>query len=226
MELKDLKKAWNTYSSSDANRHQLGEDAIYDMLKKRTRNLIERIDRNIKIGVGILIILTLFFVLDDFFLTPFLAEGIQIPVWVMVIDGISLLFILVTFFYFNLSYRKIKKDYSHSNDLRNVLQSTIHILYFYRRLFYMALFLFLFVFTVSLVSGLLGGVELKAEELGATISYVSSSPIIIQRIILGVVILIVVGAGLFFLFRWGFRKLYGNYISKLKDTLQELDEIE
>jgi len=226
MELRDLKKAWNRYSSSDAFRHQLGEDAIYNMLKNRTKNLIERIDRNIKVGVGILILLTLFFILDDFFLTPFLAGAIKVPGWIMVIDGISLFFILVTFFYFNFSYRKIKNDYLHSNDLRIVLQSIIRILYFYRRLFYMAILLLLFVLSVSFVTGLLGGVELKADELGATISDLFSSPVIIHRVIWGIVILVIFISSLFFLFRWGFRKLYGNYISKLKDTLNELDEIE
>ena len=226
MELKELKKAWSKYSSSDASKHQLGEEAIFDMLKNRTKNLIERIDRNIKIGVGILILMTLFFILDDFFLSPSLADGIKIPLWVMIIDGISTLFILVTFFYFNISYRKIKKDYSHSNDLRNVLQSIIRILYFYRRLFYMALALLLFVLSFSFVTGLFGGVELKADELGATFKDLSSSSPMIQRFALGIVLLLATISGVFFLFRWGFRKLYGNYISKLKETLHELDEIE
>jgi hypothetical protein len=226
MELNDLKLAWNKFSSKDATQHQLDEEAIYDMLKKRTKNLIERIDRNIKIGFGVLVLLTVFFVLDDFFLTPILAGNIEIPTWILIIDGISTLFILSTFIYFSLSYRSVKKTYSHSNDLRHVLQSIIRILNFYRILFYMALAILLFVLSVSFITGLLVGVELKAVELGASWIELGSSPQMAKTIILGVMLLLAFVTGFFILFRWGYRKLYGNYIAELKKTLQELDEIE
>jgi hypothetical protein len=226
MELNDLKLAWNKFSSKDATQHQLDEEAIYDMLKKRTKNLIERIDRNIKIGFGVLVLLTVFFVLDDFFLTPILAGNIEIPTWILIIDGISTLFILSTFIYFSLSYRSVTKTYSYSNDLRHVLQSIIRILNFYRILFYMALAILLFVLSVSFITGLLVGVELKAVELGASWIELGSSPQMAKTIILGVMLLLAFVTGFFILFRWGYRKLYGNYIAELKKTLQELDEIE
>ena len=226
MELNELKTAWNKFSSKDANKHQLGEEAILNMLKKRTKNLIERIDRNIKIGFGVLILLSLFFIFDDFFLTPSLAKGIEIPFWILVIDGINTVFILGTFIYFSLSYQSVKKTYSYNNDLRNVLQSIIKILYTYQRLFYVALAILLLVLSVNFVTGLFGGVEMKADELGANMFDLGSSPQMIGTIILGMMILLAFISGLFFLFHWGFRKLYGNYISELKETLQELDEME
>jgi hypothetical protein len=70
------------------------------------------------------------------------------------------------------------------------------------------------------------GVELKANEIGSSMIDLLSSPEMVRKIGLGMVILLASVSGLFILFRWGFRKLYGNYISKLKETLQELDEIE
>jgi len=45
-------------------------------------------------------------------------------------------------------------------------------------------------------------------------------------ILIGLLILILITGLVFFLLRWGFRKLYGNYIQKLKHTLKELHEIE
>lgn len=226
MELKDLKKAWNQFSSKDANKHELEEGAIDEMLKNRTKNLIERIDRNIKIGFGLLLLLGLFFIMDDFFLSPGLADGVEIPGWIMIIDGISALFILGTFLYFSIRYHSIKKSYSLSNNLRNVLQSIINILFTSRKLFYSALAILLLVLSISFVTGLFRGVELKANELGADMMDLGSSPQMIRTIIFGMLILLVFISGLFILFRWGFRKLYGNYISQLKETLQELDEIE
>lgn len=227
MELKDLKNAWNKFSSDDANKHRLGEKAILEMLRNRTTDMIERIDRNIKIGFGVLILLILFFILDDFVFTPRLASASEfVPAWVPIMGGVGILFISGTFVYFWLNYRSTKRMYSLDKNLRNVLQSIIHILNFYQRLFYIALALLLLVLSVSFVSGMFAGIELKAREIGSSVVDLGSSPEMIREIILGSILLVVSIGGLFLLFRWGFRRLYGNYIFKLKETLQELDEIE
>ena len=227
MELKDLKSAWNKFSSDDANKHQLGEEAIYDLLNKRTRNLIERIDYNIKIGFAVLILLSLVFVLDAFFFTPQLESGYEsVPGWIHWMEGLGIFCILGSFAYFLTGYRAATKDYSQSNDLEKVLQAIIRILYVYRKLFYLALGILLLIMSISFVTGLYSGVDLKAHELGASLTDVSSSPEMIRTIVLGIVIFMVFIAALFALFRWGFRKLYGNYIFKLKETLNELNEIE
>ena len=60
MNLKELKKTWDKLSSEN----ELDENQLRSMLRKRTNNLIERIDRNIKIGFGVLFILILAFILD------------------------------------------------------------------------------------------------------------------------------------------------------------------
>ncbi len=227
MELKDLKSAWNKFSSDDAYKHQLGEEAIYDLLNKRTMNLIERIDRNIKIGFGVLVLLSLMFVLDAFFLTPRLAAGYEpTPGWIQWMEGLGILFIAGSFVYFWLGYRAATNDYSQSNDLKKVLRAIVRMLYVYRKLFYLALGILLLIMSISFVTGLYSGVDLKAHELGATLIDVSSSPEMIRTIVLGIVIFLLFITALFALFSWGFRKLYGNYISKLKETLNELNEIE
>ncbi len=225
MELKDLKSAWDKFSSNDASKHQLGEEVIYEMLKKRTRNFIERIDRNIRIGVGVLILLALFFAFDDVLLSSEMSYQAT-PLWVQLMEGAGILFIVGSFVYFLISYRLATKDYSHSNDLSKVLTSIIRILNVYRKLFYMALGILLLILSISFISGMFMGVELKADELGTNVDALSTAPPMIRMIVIGVVVLLLVISGLFFLFRWGFRKLYGNYIFKLKATLMELDEIE
>ena len=55
MELNDLKKTWDKLS---ANR-ELDEDQLRSMLGKRTKNLIDRIERNIKIGFVVMAVLIL-----------------------------------------------------------------------------------------------------------------------------------------------------------------------
>ena len=62
MELKDLKKTWKQLAS----KKEWDEDQIRKMLQHRTGNLIDRIDRNVRIGFIVLFILVVLFVLDDF----------------------------------------------------------------------------------------------------------------------------------------------------------------
>lgn len=225
--MKDLKSAWSKFSSDDANRHQLGEDAIYEMLKKRTRNLIERIDRNIRIGFGVLILLALFFMFDDFGGSPIQVEKDEItPVWIQLMEGIGILLIALSFIYFWLNYRSTKRHFLQSNDLSKVLQSIIRILHIYRKLFYLALTILLVFVSISFVTGLYDGLALKAKETGQDIWVLSSLPEMEHQIMIGIGSFVVFIFLLFMLFRWGFRKLYGNYIFKLKETQKELNEIE
>ncbi len=227
MELNDLKSAWDKFSSDDANKHQLGEDAILEMLKKRTKNMIERIDRNIRIGFVALLLIALFFVLDNLLLTPFIAKGrgFEVPKWIFVTDVINTLFILGTFIYFSIRYSSVKKSYSQSSDLKNVLGGIIRILNSYRRIFYLALAMMLLVLGVSFVTGMFSGFELAAHNQGGEVQDLNEMQVA-KTIGIGILILFAFTIGLFLLFRWGFRRLYGNYIQKLKDTLNELDEIE
>lgn len=79
MELRDLKQTWDKMSVGK----ELDENQLKGMLSKRTKSLIERIERNIKIGFFVLFILILFVVLDDYILSPMLMENvISIPGWV------------------------------------------------------------------------------------------------------------------------------------------------
>ena len=69
------------------------------------------------------------------------------------------------------------------------------------------------------------GLSLKAKEYGLTIAEIETGQII-MTIVVGLFFLILITGGLFLLFRWGFRRLYGNYLLKLRLTLKELTEIE
>ena len=81
MELTDLKKTWDKMS---ANR-ELDEDQLKAMLGKRTKNLIDRIERNIKIGFVILAVLFLVLALDEFIISPMMMEEIKltVPNWLV-----------------------------------------------------------------------------------------------------------------------------------------------
>ena len=225
MELNQLKNAWSRYSSTDADKHRLDETELHRMLKRRTNGLIDRIDRNVRIGFAAVFALVLFFMADDFFITPNFAEGALIPTWIYAIDALNTLFFLGTFLYFGLQYRGVKKQYSQSSDMRRVLGAAIQLLNTYRRLFYWALCVLLIVISVTFVTGLLFGFQVAATRLGVEIDDLNTTQMI-HILLQGLGVLLASVAMLFFLFRWGFRRLYGRYIKQLEGTLAELDEIE
>ena len=69
MDIKDLKSAWDTYSSQEMNKHRLGKESIHELLKNRTQSLVDRIDRNMRIGMGVLLIFIVYVVIDSVFLS-------------------------------------------------------------------------------------------------------------------------------------------------------------
>jgi len=217
MELDQLKNAWNKYTNTDADKHRLDEAEVRRMLKRRTKNLIDRIDRNVRIGFVAVIALVLFFVIDDFYLTPTFGDGVEVPFWIYLIDAFNTFFLVGTFLYFWQQYRNVKQHYSQSNDMRGVLSSSIQILTTFRRLFYAALSVLLLVIVVSALAGFFANPDLRSEEMLAERNY---------TLVFGslAVLLAIVGV-IFVIFHWGFCRLYGRYITQLKETLAELDEI-
>lgn len=218
MELDQLKNAWNKYTSTDADKHRVGEDEVRRMLKGRTKGLIARIDRNVRTGFAVMVALVLFFLIDDFYLTPTFGDGVEVPLWIYLIDALNTFFLLGTFLYFWAQYRNVKKHYSQSHDMRAVLTSSIQLLTTFRRLFYSALSVLLLVIVVSALAGFFANPDLRSEEMLAERN---------QTLVFGSLAILLGIVGLIFIvFHWGFRKLYGRYILQLEETLAELDEID
>jgi len=220
MELKDLQKAWSQFSASQAGKKELDEEQIRTMLDRRTKNLIERIDRNIRVGFVVIFLIILVLVLNDFILSPWLVEGIdhqlRIPGWLLVLDvGINVL-IVSLFLLFVISYFRVRRNCSGTCDLRHTLLKTIRVLNFYRQLFALVLVIFLLASGTGFLVGLFQGIHLNGM-------LPVNLPVVIA---VGMVFLLIITGGLFFAFRWIFRRLYGNYLDQLKQTLRELDELE
>lgn len=225
MELKDLKNTWNKIPSGKA----LDENQLNEMLGKRTKNLIEKIDRNIKIGFVILFVLIVIFALDDFLLSPMIleevSEDLTIPKWLIFLGAFSNFLIFSTFVYFVIKYTIVKRNCDLVCNLKDTLKKIIYTLKIYQRMFYLALVTLLLAMGSAFVTGMYEGFQAGVAEQGMQISEVETRQLILV-VLLGLVILMVIVGSLFFFLRWGFRRLYGNYIQKLKLTLNELEETE
>lgn len=208
---------------------QLDENQLRQMLEKRTKSLIERIDRNIRIGFFVLFALLLLFILDDFLVSPEMARGItrgvNIPGWLIALGAVSNGLIVVTFVYFVVKYYRVKRVCSVSCDLRDTLKKMIATLLLYQRLFYFALVALVLNIGLAFVSGIYQGGKMQFEDAEATFTDVNTQQLVLI-VVVGIAVLVIIVGGIFLFLRWGFKKLYGNYIQKLKSTLQELNELE
>jgi hypothetical protein len=225
MDLKDLKNTWDKLGAGN----QLDEKQLKEMLGKRTRNVIERIDRNIKIGFGVLLALILIFALDDLILSPRLLSGvgedIAMPDWLLFLGVFSNALIITTFVYFVIKYYRVRKSCDTVCDLKVTLVKIIDTLKIYQRLFYLALAAITITMAIGFITGLYQGSMAGYESQGISFSEIRIDQLLLT-VLIGIVVLAITVGGIFILFRWGFRKLYGNYIHQLKLTLNELTEIE
>lgn len=224
MELKDLKSAWDTYSSQEVDKHRLGKENIHELLKNRTKTLVDRIDRNIRIGMAVILVFIGYVIVDDIYLSELiLTEPIKYPSWMIPMDIFSNAIIVTTYLFFVLRYFRIKRSFSPDTQLKDLLNGILNTLKTYQRLFYLAVVILLINMIVSFAAGLYQGVKYKVDSVSGGMENLATSKILII-IGVGLAILIPLIVVTFFILRWGFNRLYGRYLVRLNETLQELDE--
>jgi len=221
MDIKDLKSAWDTYSSQEMDKHRLGKESIHELLKNRTQSLVDRIDRNIRIGMGVLLLIIGYVIFDSIFLSDLpkaiFHKAIEYPKWLVFIDVFSTTLIITTYLFFVIRYIKIKKSFSIQLQLKDLLLGIQETLKIYRRMFYLVVIILIINIIASFTAGVYQGLRLIENLTTAKI---------ISAIGISLLIMIPLIVVSFLLLRWGFNKLYGRYLIKLNETLQELDESE
>jgi len=227
MDIKDLKSAWDTYSSQEMDKHRLGKESIHELLRNRTQSLVDRIDRNMRIGLGVLLLFIIYLIIDSIFMSDLYSaigyRDVEYPKWLIPIDVFSTTLIITTYLFFVVRYLKIKRSFSIQLQLKDLLLGIRETLITYRRMFYLAVVIFMINIIVSFIAGVYQGLKFKADAVSDGIINMTT----IQTLkIIGVSLLIIVPmiAFSFYILRWGFNKLYGRYLVKLEETLQELDE--
>ncbi|MDD2380996.1 MAG: hypothetical protein WCY58_05005 [Mariniphaga sp.] len=223
MKLEELKKTWEQLSPEK----EWNEEQISELLRTRTGSLIDHIERNVRLGFVFLFVLVILFVLDDFVYTPSFIRNldaeIQFPLWMEWLNLFSNVFIVITFIFFVVKYYRVKKSCDITCNLRGTLIKIIGTLRIYQKLFYLALFIFSISIAISFIFGMYTGMTIGVESQGIPFSDVTPGGWIIACSI-GLIVLSIIVGGIFLLLRWGFRKLYGNYLTRLTQTLSELDE--
>lgn len=230
MDLKDLKSAWETYSSQEVNKHRLEKETISELLKTRTKSLVERIDQNIRIGLTILLLFIGYVVADSMFLSAWFSkiiihDVVEYPKWLVPIDLFSTTLIVATYLFFVIRYIGIKKSFSIDLQMKDLLKGVLETVRTYKRMFYLAVIILLLNMIVGFVAGFYEGIKYTARGVDGGLAHLETSKILMLAGI-GLVILLVLLGVTFFVLRWGFNKLYGKYLQSLNETLKELDESE
>ena len=230
MDLKDLKSAWDAYSSQEVDKHRLEKETIHELLKTRTKSLVDRIDRNIRIGMTVLLVFIAYVVIDSLFLSEYFSkvivnQAVEFPKWLEPLDIFSTVLIVTTYLFFALRYLKIKQSFSIDLQIKDLLKGIQKTVITYRRMFYLAVIIFLLNMVVVFAAGLYQGIKLRADSMSGGMENLPTSRIFLV-IGFNLLILIPLVTLTFFILRWGFNKLYGRYLQSLNDTLTELDESE
>lgn len=230
MEFKDLKSAWDTYSSQEVDKHRLGKESIHELLRHRTQTMVDRIDRNILIGMSVLLVFIAYVIVDSLFLSDYFSnllmhKVIEYPQWLKPLDVFTTTLIITTYLFFAIRYLKIRRSFSIDLQLKDLLKGILETVQTYRRMFYLAVIILLLNMVVGFVAGIYEGLKFSTINLPGGLENITSSRILHVAGI-GLALLIPMIVITFLLLRWGFNKLYGRYLVSLNETLKELDESE
>jgi tetrahydromethanopterin S-methyltransferase subunit G len=231
MELDELKSAWNKMSSENEKKLQLNEGEIQNLLGNRTRDITEKIGRNIRIGMFIVLGWVCLWLTIDFIFTPIFNKYLDgddiskgLMDWSFILEVFVYVLIIATIIIFWIRYNRIEKQNIYSTDLKSKLSLHIKILDSYKTMFYIVLIIILFYITIAFSGGFIAKLTSPTDELQFNIATIP----FIKWVIMAVVFLFTLGifiAIYYFLFNFFFNRLYGRYLKQLKLTLKELDEV-
>ncbi len=219
MDIKTLQGAWNALSASDVEASVLTEEKIKGLLSRRTVTLLDRIDKNIRWSLVLVVLFIGFTYLGELFwvngndnLSPMMD---RLPLWLIVLNHAINFLTILLFVLLAVNYRRAIRKCNENTDLRSVLERMIRILHVYRRFFVLALVVFMMAFAVGFIAGFYDGLNNGPAAIKSW--YVD---------LIAIGILILFSVLIYLLLRWLFRRLYGNHLRKLTATLKELDELD
>jgi hypothetical protein len=230
MELDELKSAWNKISS-DKEMLLLNENEIKKLLKNRTLDISERIGRNIRIGMGLILGWVCLGFGIDFIFTPIFEKYLNKPYltdnfmfWSFILEVLNYLLIFAGIIIFWIRYSKIEKEKIDILNLKNNLRILIKILNSYRIMFYIVLVIILLYVGASFSSGFFMEYNYQVKEAGINLENLSFFGWVV--IILSFAITLGIFIAIYYLlFNLFFKRLYGRYLKQLKSTLKELEEV-
>ncbi len=230
MELDDLKSAWNKISSENEKKLQLSENDIQNLIGKRTLDISEKIGRNIRIGIWIILAWVILGFIIELILTPILDNYLDKPYltdkfmfWSYMIEVFTYALIFIAFLILWIRYHQTVKTKFSSYELKPRIVQLIKILDTYKIMFYIILIIIIIYVIASFCSGFFMEYNYQAKQTGIDFRNLNATGWII--IFFGFLFTLGIFITVYYLlFNLFFKRLYGRYLDQLKSTLKELEE--
>jgi hypothetical protein len=225
MELNEFKKAWQKATSDTVRQKELDATSINELLKKRSKGILSRLDRSVKIGIWFLILFFLFTLADQFLPADVIFPSrwkadLVVPLWINVLEWFVNIVLMLTILLFVIRYRRLQLQTLSNQDLKGAIEKVLTLLDTFKKEFYLSV--------IILMSGVGLGFLLGATK-GFESIQVSETPSIMAIIVVASAMLVLLGlliGSIFYIFHKGFNLLFGKYRDQLIQSLNELQENE
>jgi len=230
MELDKLKSAWDKVSSGK-NENKYSEEQVEKLLRSRTKDITGKINRNIYIGLGIILAYVSISIIINLYTSPLLDKLIGkdeseiVIFWGSIIDAILYILILGSLITFWVKFNNLQHHFKRDAGLKQYIKQQIDLIKWYRKLFYLILIVVLGVVIAGFTTGFILSFNQEVEQSGLNMkeagfliwAFISLAFIISLSILMGIYYL---------LFNLFFKRLYGRQLVQLTETLNELKEPE
>jgi len=225
MELNEFKKAWQKATSDTIQQKDLDATSINELLKKRSKGILSRLDRSVKIGIWFLFLFFLFTLADQLLPAALIFPSrwkadLEVPMWINLLEWFVNIVLMLTILLFVIRYRRLQLQTLANQDLKGAIQKVLTLLDTFKKEFYLSV--------IILMSGVGLGFLLGATK-GFESIRVSETPTTLAIIVVASAMLVLLGlliGSIFFIFHKGFNLLFGKYRDQLILSLNELQENE
>ncbi len=226
MELNEFKKAWQQATSDTVLEKNLDASKINEMLHRRSKGILSRLDRSVRFGIWFLVFfffLTLadqLLPVDAIFPASWKASIDVVPLWINILEWFVNFFLMLSILIFVVRYRRLQLQTLANQDLKGTIEKVLKLLDTFKKEFYLALIILMSGIGLGFLSGARQGFEsIKMNQTPSTFAIVIVATVMI--ILLGLLI-----GSIFYIFHKGFNLLFGKYRDQLIQSLNELQEIE
>ncbi len=225
MELNEFKKAWQKATSETVRQKELDASSINELLKKRSKGILSRLDRSVKIGIWFLVLFFLFTLADqllpaDMIFPSRWKADLVVPIWINILEWFVNVVLMLTILLFVIRYRRLQLQTLANQDLEGAIQKVLTLLDTFKKEFYLAV--------IILISGVGLGFLLGATK-GFESIQISETPSVMAIVVVASAMLVMLGlliGSIFYIFHKGFNLLFGKYRDQLIQSLNELQENE
>jgi hypothetical protein len=225
MELNEFKQAWQKATSDNVQNKELDATKINELLRKRGKGILSRLDRNVKIGIWFLVAFFLLTLADqllpaDLFFPDNWNASLQVPRWINILEWIVNFILMLTILLFVIRYKRLQLKTLANQDLKGAIEKVLTLLDTFKKEFFLAVIILISGIGLGFLSGAHEGFEsikLSQTPSAAAIVIVVGSLLILLGLIIG---------SIFYIFHKGFNLLFGKYRDQLMQSLNELQENE